>query len=134
MTNSSASSLRAKCDGDSLILRLTQSCFITSSTVSVGSIRVRTVRPSAVVTLFVGTRPGLACPPLAPVRLLELEARFAMRLATENLDIQLEFQVGDLNSSVKKRRPFKRGQFTKKLVPGNPTGLRQLRMFLQEIG
>ena len=33
-----------------------QSCFTTSSTVSVGSIRARTVTPSFVVTLFVGIK------------------------------------------------------------------------------
>lgn len=44
---------------------------MTSSTVRVGSIRVRTVIPSAVVTLFVGTRPGL---PWLPAALRELEA------------------------------------------------------------
>jgi len=64
VTNSSMSSLSAKYDGGSLISRLTQSCFITSSTVSVASMRVRTVRPSPVVTLFVGTR-ALLFPPLA---------------------------------------------------------------------
>ena len=66
VTNSSVSSLKAKCDGGSLILRLTQSCFITSSTVRVGSILVRTVTPSAVVTMFVGTSAGFAWPALAP--------------------------------------------------------------------
>jgi len=66
VTNSSVSSLKAKCDGGSLILRLTQSCFITSSTVSVGSILVRTVTPSAVVTMLVGTSAGFAWPAFAP--------------------------------------------------------------------
>ena len=55
VTKSSVSSLRANITGGSLILRLRHSCLTTSSTVSVGSIRARTVTPSLVVTLFVGT-------------------------------------------------------------------------------
>lgn len=38
-----------------MIFKLRHSCLTTSSTVSVGSIRARTVIPSLVVTLFVGT-------------------------------------------------------------------------------
>lgn len=40
----------------SLRVGLFTSCLTTSSTVSAGSIRVRTVTPSSVVTLLVGTR------------------------------------------------------------------------------
>ena len=64
VTSSSVSSLNAKFLGGSLIFKLRQSCFITSSTVRVGSMRVLTVRPSAVVTLFVGTRVDLDTDPL----------------------------------------------------------------------
>lgn len=56
VTNSSVSSLRAKLAGGSLIFRFIHNCFTTSSTVSVGSIRARTVRPSPVETLLVGTK------------------------------------------------------------------------------
>lgn len=58
VTNSSASSLNAYCDGCPLNLKvgLFTSCRTTSSTVRAGSIRVRTVTPSSVVTLLVGTR------------------------------------------------------------------------------
>ena len=64
VTSSSVSSLSAKFLGGSLIFKLRQSCFITSSTVRVGSMRVLTVRPSAVVTLFVGTSVDLDTDPL----------------------------------------------------------------------
>lgn len=68
MTNSSVSSLRAKFDGASLIFRLIHSCRTTSSTVSVGSMRARTVKPSLVVTLLVGTSaPDFTWVPLAAV-------------------------------------------------------------------
>ena len=58
---------RAKCEDGSLIFRLTHSCFTTSSTVRVGSIRVRTVNPSPVVTVFVGTNAALGWVPLGEV-------------------------------------------------------------------
>ena len=67
VTSSSVSSLSAKCDEGSLIFRLTHSCFTTSSTVRVGSIRVRTVSPSPVVTVFVGTNAVLGWAPLVEV-------------------------------------------------------------------
>ena len=62
VTSSSPSSLNANTPGASLILRLIHSCRMTSSTASVGSIRTLTVRPSFVVTVFVGMRPVLADP------------------------------------------------------------------------
>jgi hypothetical protein len=55
VTKSSVSSLNANITGGSLIFRLRHNCLMTSSTVRVGSIRARTVMPSFVVTLFVGT-------------------------------------------------------------------------------
>lgn len=67
VTSSSVSSLRAKCEEGSFIFRLTHSCFTTSSTVRVGSIRVRTVSPSPVVTVFVGTNAALGWAPLGEV-------------------------------------------------------------------
>src|ERR1700722_5174919 len=56
VTSSPISSLRAYLAGGSRILRLMQSCLTTSSTVSVGSIRARTVTPSLVLTVLVGTK------------------------------------------------------------------------------
>lgn len=59
VTSSSVSrSLSAKSVEGPVTLRLTQSWRTTSSTVRVGSMRARTVTPSLVVTLFVGTSPG----------------------------------------------------------------------------
>lgn len=55
MTSSSVSSLSAKFEGGSSIISFMHSWRTTSSTVSVGSIRVRTVTLFFVVTLFVGT-------------------------------------------------------------------------------
>lgn len=57
ISSSVSLSLKAKLEEGSVTLRLTQSCLTTSSTVSVGSIRVRTVTPSLVVTLLVGMSP-----------------------------------------------------------------------------
>lgn len=59
VTRSSVSSLSANMTGGSWILRLRHSCFTTSSTVRVGSMRARTVTPPLVVTVFVGTKAGL---------------------------------------------------------------------------
>lgn len=85
VTSSSVSSLSAKCVGGSLIFRLTHSCFTTSSTVRVGSIRVRTVTPSPVVTVLVGTNATLGWVPLTEPAVggkgllaVELRAEFDM--------------------------------------------------------
>jgi hypothetical protein len=56
VTKSPVSSLRAYRVGGSRIFRLIHNCRTTSSTVSVGSIRARTVTPSFVFTVLVGTR------------------------------------------------------------------------------
>lgn len=83
VTNSSVSSLKAKCIGRSLIFRLTHSCFTTSSTVRVGSIRVRTVTPSPVVTVFVGTNVVLGWAPLGELGLVGTKGLRAGELRTE---------------------------------------------------
>ena len=82
VTSSSVSSLSAKCDEGSLIFRLTHSCFTTSSTVRVGSIRVRTVSPSPVVTVFVGTNAALGAP-LVEVGVAVANGLLATELRTE---------------------------------------------------
>lgn len=84
VTNSSVSSLRAKCDGGSLIFRLMHSCFTTSSTVRVGSMRVRTVSPSPVVTVFVGTNaPDLGWVPLVDLGVAGTKGLVGAELRTE---------------------------------------------------
>lgn len=83
VTSSSVSSLSAKCDEGSLIFRLTHSCFTTSSTVRVGSIRVRTVSPSPVVTVFVGTNAALGWVPLAEVGVGGTKGLLGTELRTE---------------------------------------------------
>src|SRR6266404_3741517 len=55
VTNPSSSSRSAKADEGCLICRFATSCFTTSTTVKLGSIRTLTT-PSLVVTLFVGIR------------------------------------------------------------------------------
>ena len=78
-TSSSASSRSAYIAGGSFNLRLMHSCRTTSSTARLGSIRTRTVRPSLVVKLLVGTSPALTVEELPfAVGVADTEARVAV--------------------------------------------------------
>jgi hypothetical protein len=94
VTSSSFSSLNANITGGSWIFKFTHNCLITSSTANEGSIRARTVWPSFVVTVFVGTStPGR--PPPLPLLFPEALLAFALEDGFTSPGVAVEAEVVD---------------------------------------